>query len=289
MILICASDILAQDSLTVTESGKKFSKGMSSGFSVKIPFARLKDVKSDWKKYLHQKGKINPKENDGEIVLPQTLVSEISSDSVLLYSIINANPDVVELTVFAGKNDSVFYSTSSEPKLADGLQTFIRNFAVNEYKNAMNDQLTVEQKKLKILDQNLSDLENDNDRYEKKIKSNERIIDKTVDEIKTNKDLQELKSSTILQQQKVLATYLTPSDQKSDEMKKLKALEKEKKKLEKEEESLHKDIEDKKDDIKVLKRQIDLNNSEKTPAKKKEIEKQKEVIAGVEIKLKNIK
>ena len=172
--------------------------------------------------------------------------------------------------------------------MSSDFQAFLRNFAIDQFRNAVKNELSLEQKKLQILEQNLIDLDQDNERFENKIKANERIIERSENEIKTNKELQELKSTTIMQQQKVLATYMNESDQRNVEEKKLKALQKEKKKLEKEDETLHEDIEDKERDNKELKKQIDQNESENIPNKKKEIEKQKLLIEEVGKKLKNI-
>ena len=280
---------LAQDSLKVTEVKKNFSKGNYNGYSVKIPQARLKDVVSDWKKNIHQKNKISVKEIDGEYFLAKTIIPELSPDSVIIYSTITANPTDVEIVSFLSGNDSVFYSTSSNPVISSNISTFIRNFATNEYRIAVTNELSIEQKTLKTLEENLKDLENENDRYEKKIKANERANERTQEEIKSNLQLQELKSSSILQQQKVLATYLTPSDQKNDEEKKLKALQKEKRKLKRENESLHNNIEEKENDIKALQKKIDKNNSDIIPAKQEEIKKQKKVITAVETKIKGIR
>lgn len=280
--------VRAQDSLVVSESEKSFNKGNFKSYSIKIPLAKFRDVKSDWKKHLHQKGNISVKESDGEIYIPRTIISEITSDTITIYSTVVANQSDVEITGIVGKNDSVFHNQNTNPDIVSGFKSFLRNFAVIEFRNAVMAELSLEQKKLKILEQNLTDLENDNDRYGKKIKVNERSIERSEEEIKTNKDLQEIKSTTILQQQKIVATYLTKSDQKAEEEKKLKAILKEKKKLEKEHESLHEDVEDKERDNKTLKKQIDQNESENIPNKKAEIEKQKLHLTEIENKIRRI-
>jgi hypothetical protein len=288
VLIFLMNTVKAQDSLEVTESEKQFSKGKHNGFTVKIPQANFKDVKSDWRKYLNQKLKFKPKEEDGEIVTGSTLVPELSSDSLTIYSILFSNLNDVEIVGFVGANDFSFYSSADQPEICNRFKTFLRNFAVNEYRNVVNEELKSENKKLSVLEQNLADLENDSIKSEKKIKSNERLIERINGEIKSNEKLHDLKSESIDQQQKVIATFLTPSDQKSDEEKKLKALQKEKKKIEKENDSLHDDIDDKESENKSLRKQIDKNTAEIIPAKKKEIEKQKEVVSKVELKLKNI-
>ena len=279
----------AQDTLKVEEVKKGFSKGYQNGFSAKIPNAKLKEVVSDWKKYIHQKNKVSIKEIDGEYFLAKTIIPELSTDSLMIYSLFIPNPTNVEIISFVSSDDINFYSFSSNSTLSLSISEFIRNFAANEYRNVVTDEVSDEQKKLKKLEEDLQGLENENVRFEKKIKSNERANDRTKDEIKSNLQLQDLKSESILQQQKILATYLTQSEQKSNEEKKLKSLQKEKKKLESTNESLHKDIDDNESGNKELQKKIDKNNSDIIPAKEEEIKKQKEVISNLEQKLRGIR
>jgi hypothetical protein len=287
--LLLSTIIKAQDSLNVIESDKKFSGGEYNSFSVKIPQTKFKEIKSDWKKYLHEKGKINPKESDGEYVLKGTVVQDISKDTILSYSIVKENLSGVEVSVCFGNNQGEFYSSLKYPEIAERIKKLLRNFAVTEYKTAVNYELSAEEKKLSLLEQNLTDLENQNVKYDKTIKSNERSIENLNSDVKSNKTLHDIKSDAIDQQQRVLATFTSDSDMKRDEEKKLKSMQKEKKKIEKENESLHKDIEEKEDLNKSMKKTIDKNTEENIPNKKKEIEKQREHVVEVETKLKNIK
>lgn len=279
----------AQDTIKVNEVELTFSKGNHHGFSVNIPQAKLKDVISDWKKYIRQKNKGNISENKGEYVLSKTIIPDLSPDSLIIYSIITTNVDDFGLVAFITGNDSVFYSSLFNPELSLKIKNYIHNFAVNEYRNAVKNELSNEQKKLKQLEDNLDDLDHDNDKSGKKISANERENDRTQNEIKSNLNLQQLKSDAILQQQQLLATYQTPSDEKTSQEKKLKDLEKDKRKLEKQNESLHKNIEENESDNKLLQKKIDKNNADLIPARKTEIAKQKEKVLTVQYKLNGIK
>ncbi len=287
-LLTQINNTLAQDSLKVTEINKTFSKGTQNGYCIKIPQTKIKNAISYWKKIINQKNKISVKEIDGEYILDKTKIPEISSDSIIIYSIFIENPTYVEIVSFVSGNDTDFYSTASNPNISSNFIIFIHKYAVSLYKNAVTTELSAEQKKLITLEENLKDIENENVQYGKKIKANERTNERIQEEIKSNLQLQELKSESILQQQKSIASYSNPSDQKSDEEKKLKAIQKEKKKLEKNNESLHSDIEDNENDNLNLQKTIDKNISEIIPAKQEEIKKQRELIAIVEKKLKGI-
>ncbi len=289
LLLLIAQITRAQDTLEIKENEKRFNTGNCNAYTVHIPQAKIKDVRSAWKKYMQQKSKINPKEIDGEFVLKGVKINEISSDSLISFSLVTANTNDVEVTACFGNMESVFYSSAKNPETAEGIKSFLRNFAVTEYKKAIDFELTGEKKKLSLLEQNLTDLENENIKFEKNIKANERSIERLNGDIKSNKTLQDIKSDAIDQQQRILSTFTTDSDAKSDEEKKLKSMQKEKKKLEKENESLFRDIEEKEDDNKSMRKKIDKNNEELIPAKKKEIEKQREKVVEVDMKLKNIR
>jgi hypothetical protein len=279
----------AQDKLEVTEIQKTMSKGNQPGFTVKIPNAKIKTVISDWKKYLHQDNKTKINEVDGEYILHNTTITTISPDTINIYSIINTNQTDVDLFAFFNRNDSGFYSSANNPGICSNFSKYIRNFAVYEYRNIVTGELVLEQKKLEELEDNLKELEKDNEKSDKQIKANERANEKKQDEIKTNQQLKELKSDAIFQQQKVLAPLTSSSDLKKDEEKKLKALEKDKSKIEKKIDSLHSEIDENENENKNLTKKIEQTTTELIPAKKKEIEKQKEVISSVDIKLKGIK
>jgi hypothetical protein len=279
----------AQDKLEVIEMQKTMSKGSQPGFMVKIPNAKLKTVISDWKKYLRQDNKTKINENDGEFSLMNTNVATISADTINIYSLVNANQTDVDLVGFINRKDSAFESTSNNPEISSNFSKYIRNFAVYEYRNIVTDELEVEQKKLETLNTGLLQLDKNNEQAEKKIKANEKENEKKQDEIKNNLQLKELKSDAIYEQQKVLAPLTSSSDLKKDEEKKLKALEKDKSKIEKKIDTLHSEIDANDKENKDLKKKIEDTTTDLIPAKKKEIEKQKEVISAVDTKLKGIK
>jgi low affinity Fe/Cu permease len=278
----------AQDTLQVTEVQKTFSKGQHTGFSVYIPQAKQKDVTSDWKKYQREKNKSDYNEVKGEYILSKTIIPEISSDSIIVYSIVSAGTTQINLTAFVTGNDSVFYNSSINPNISGKINTYIRNFAVHQYRKAVNDELTLEQKTLKSIEEDIESLEKDNEKMEKKIKNNERDINNLESEIKSNLNEQEINSKAIYHQQQVIATFLEKSDLKSQEEDKLKDLEKIKKKLVKQNNGFHNDIDDLEADNKSLKKKIAVNEDETIPLKKSDKDKQRLKIANVEVKLKGI-
>ncbi len=277
-----------QDTLQVTEVQKTFSKGQHTGFSVYIPQAKLKEVASDWRKYQREKNKSDYKEVKGEYILSKTNIPEISTDSIIVYSILSATTTQINLVAFVSGDDSVFYSSTINPSISGKINSYIRNFAVHQYRNAVTNELALEQKTLKDIEEDIESLEKDNEKMEKKIKNNERDINNLESEIKSNLNEQEINSKAIYHQQQIIATFLEKSDLKSQEEDKLKDLEKIKKKLVKQNNCFHNDIDDLEADNKSLKKKIAVNEDETIPLKKSDKDKQRLKIANVEVKLKGI-
>lgn len=279
----------AQRNIEVEEIEKTMSKGLKHAFTTVIPKTKVKDAECEWKKYLKKRSKGSYKEYEGEFVLSKTVVEEISPDSLIVYTVFSSVNDTdVNMTAFYTPDDILFYASAENPQIAANVKTFMRNFAVNRYRDAVADRLKTANKKLSTLEKEFSSLEKENRNYEKKIKKNERKIEQLEDDIKANLQLKEINNTAIYQQQKALATFITPSDLKTEQEKKLKTLEKEKKKLQKKNESIHEDIEDYEDDNKEYMKKINSNISDKIPVKQAQINSQKAFISGTELKLNNI-
>ena len=288
-ILFQSLSLLAQDSLSIKEGVFSMSEGNQPGYSVVVPGARLKDIISDWNKYLRQKTKSKFKKINGEYVISSAIISELTTDTVGMFTKIEELSAGVQLTSFISKGNSLFISTTSDAEVGRKIKFFIRNFAVNAYRNTITDELSSEQKNLKSIESEIKNLESNNDYLEKKTKSKNRSIDRLNDDIKSNLNFQDFKSKAILQEQQTLATFIDPSELKTAQQKKLKTLEKEKAKLKKQNEGLNKKVDQLESEIKSMGNNIDKNNSDKIPEKKTELEKQKVVVSNLEEKLKRVK
>jgi hypothetical protein len=288
LIIFQISILSAQETLEVTEVNKSFSQGNQTAFRVTIPQSKLKEVISGWKKYIRKNNKSDFKEMDGEYILSKSIIPDISNDSITMYSIFNTgNGTDIELNIFVSNKDSVFISTSSDSKTSTNIRDYLRKFAVEQYRVAIENELEVEERKLKIYQSDLKELEEANERSEKKITSNIRDNEKLESEIKFNMQTQEVKSTEIFNQQKTVSSVSNPELKKVEE-EKLDKMEKEKKKLERQKDSLLKDIDNNEKENKELRIKIDLNNSDFIPAKKAEIVSQNEKVLSVTEKLKKI-
>jgi peptidoglycan hydrolase CwlO-like protein len=287
LFTLIQASMFAQDTLKVIEEERFMSKGNQNGFSVVIPQARLKDVTSSWKKYVREKNKSDFKEVKGEYILTKTLIPAISADSVMLYTIFTEATNHINLATFITRDDVAFCSSATDKNLSEKIKAYVRTFAVGEYRKAVADELDQEQKKLKDIEENIADLEKENEKMEKKIKSNEREISTIKSNIRTNENEQDINEKGMYHQQQLIST-LEKSDLKEEQEKKLKELEKAKKRLQKENKSLHEDIDELESENKSLKKKIDANEEENIPSKKKDKDKQRLIVANVQVKLKNI-
>jgi hypothetical protein len=288
VITFVSLNIFAQDSLVVTEETNSMSRGSQNGFSILIPQTKSKNVISDWKKFLREKNKSSYNEINNEYVLSMSVVPDISKDSILIYSVFSQVPAGTHLTSYFSSKDSTFYSSKSDANISGRISSYLRNFAVAEYRKSVEEELEAEQKKLKNLQSDLTDLENSNDKMNRNIKENDRENERKKDDIKTNLSEQEAKTTAIVQEQQVIANFPETSDRYKEESKRLKALEKEKKKLQNDNEGMNKKIDSNESENKDLQKKIDFNLSDKIPSKKVEISKQELVVKAVQERLNNI-
>lgn len=281
----------AQDSLTVKEIHDAISKGFKPGYSIFIPKTNNKDIQSLWKKQLKNDGNTEITEKKTELQLAKTIVSGICSDSIVVISkVIQSTASVpgTNLSVFVIAGDTSFITSNSAPAIDGAIKSYMRSFAVNQYRNAVVNELNAEQKKLNVMKEELKRMERENENCIKRINSDKYNIARLQEQITANDELLETKSGEVDQQSETVKD-LSDSDQKMDEEKKLKQMQKEKSKLLDEIASLKKDIDKNNSQIEDLQKKFDLNTSTNIPAKKEEIENQKEVVSNLSRTLNNIR
>lgn len=271
--------------IIVKDITKAISKGTQPGLEVKIYQADKKDVEKEWSKRIRQNTKSKVEEENNEIYITETYLDPISSDPVNVYSIINEYRDYIELNAFFELKDKFITKANNETEYL-GAKKLVREFALQMYKEAVENELKEEEKKLKDMEGDLKKLVNENDKLHKNISQNERDIDKNEEDIKMVQLDQERVMGQI-QQKKDQLLKLRDEDQKKEAEKDIKSLEKDLSKLEKDEESMHKDIDNSEADIREYERNID-DNEMAMERKQKEIDGQKALIFQVKKKLESI-
>jgi len=291
-VFFAANSANSQENIEVKVEKAVMSKGMQPGYVVKIPMAVLKDVQNSWIKKLQENIKIKVVTTKDEQVLSNAVLSEITLDTISVYSLFIEKEDGVVMNVFV-EIDGVFFSPSedktqlSAEKTDSSIKNYIRNFAVAQYRLAAEKSLDAETENLEDLQKELENLGKDNENMKKEISSLENEIEKTEREISSLDKEIELKDNESLGHKASMALLATEEEKKAAEEKD-KTLEKEKSKLEKERTGLKNDISDMKSDIE--KNNKDIADNEKAQEEVQEqIAAQEAIVAKSQELLNGIK
>lgn len=288
MITNCVS-VLAQKEVKVTSVVKTMSYGITPGFMVNIPEAKLKEITPQVKKYLEEGSKARAKETDGEMVIYGAVNKNFSSKPYNAYTKMLETTDGIELTLFVTEDSITFISDSSEADKVAAIKKSLYDFAINSYKGNVEKQLKAETEKVSELKKTLEkQMNKENDNIED-IGKKQREIEKYNTRIEENKGKIKAKNEQVLKQKDLVDRI---DDKKSPEhslaVKNLKNYEGEKRDLEKESEKMARNIEDNKADIKMLEHKNDGIRKEQDDTKQK-IEAQSQVVKNVEGILNGVK
>ena len=282
--------VFAQANIAVEESDRLFSKGTQPSFLVEIPENKLKDVERDWMKYLNTnsaKG-FKPETVNGEIIMRGAQNKNVSPAPFVVYSKLLETAMGVRLTAWISENDSVFISKALGNDKDIAANKYVRDFAVQQYREVVKRELGREEDKLKKLEGDLKGLINDEDKSKKKINANDREIERNRSQIAINKSDETRKVEQINNKKTVVNNTRQAYGNTNKEAKKgLADLEKERKKIEANSEKLNREIDNLQKDIREDERNI--TQSQQTQRQKiNEIEDQKNRIKVLDNKLRSI-
>ena len=283
------SPVNAQDTLHVTEAPMLMSKGTQNGYTVIIPQVKAKEIISTWKKYSKQgESKSSIEELEGEYMTTGTTLVNISPAPMNVYVQIKDMEKSVRLTAYFTEDDTNFISTASNPEKGKAAENYVRNYAQNQYRLAVERELETENKKLADMEKQKEDLIKANEKSEKTISENERKMEHAKTEIEANTAAQGRRKSEVEGQKEIVRITTKKTETYDLEEKKLNDLEKELKKLEKDNENMHDGIENWKNTNSEQKRNID-KNEDLIKEKKDEIGKQKDHVKEIQAKLGRMK
>lgn len=287
LISILCSPVFSQIEISVLETTKLMNKGEQPGLIVDIPQASTKNVERDWTKLMKKGSKAKVEKDKGHLYIEGVSLEAVAPDPINVYTQLLETGDGTRLTVFFEIYGSFLSKVEDEDKFTIA-KKIVRNFGVEAYKSAVENELKEEEKKLKNFESELERLEKNNEKLHSEINENNRRISKSESEIETSEVDQERKSEQIRIQKDVIANMVNAQgDELKVAEKTLKSLEGDKRKLENDEESLHKKIEKYQSEIRQAERDIQ-KNLEDQENKRREIGNQKKVSLAVKDKLKNI-
>ncbi|HET7898578.1 MAG TPA: hypothetical protein VFL47_12920 [Flavisolibacter sp.] len=287
--LLLPAFLFAQKEIAVNAVTKQMSRGEQPGFQVTIPYGKLKEITTAYKKQLQENTKVDAKEVGGELVSNGAVNRNFSSKPFTVFSKFLETPEGVDMTVFVTEDSVSFISETSDADKLTALKKSIYDFAVTQYKKIVTQKWEVENDKLKQLKKDLEKKTSEESDNIKDISKKEREIESYTAKIESNKNALVSKTDQVSRQQ---YTVNEISDKKSPEYqlasKNLKSYQGEKKSLEKETEKMGRKIDDNRADIKEL----EFKNEElkkQQAALKEKIDAQEAVVKAIEEELNGIK
>jgi chromosome segregation ATPase len=190
--------------------------------------------------------------------------------------------------VWLTDNNAAFISKTPNSIEDLAVQKYVRDFAVQEYKLAVEEELKMERNKLNDIEKQQASLIKDEEKSNKKINDNLRAIAKAKDKIVTTQSDIDAASVKIENQKKMVDKTAADANATKGAKKTLNDLEKDKVKSQKNTDGDAKDIESWEKEIREEQRNI-ADGKQKQGLKLSDIDAQKQIVYGVQTKLSNIK
>lgn len=291
IIAVIPEITFSQQQITVSVVRESMSKGTQPGFSVLIPESDLEQVKKDWIKTLQSDTKSKVLEVQHELQIIGANAPQISPRPINIYSILINRDSSVNLIAFY-EVDSVFFDPENYvdkligEKIGNGIKSYLKKFAVEEYKKSVKKDIEVEEGKLRELEQQVEFYQKDTEKQEKNIKGREQDIRSAEDEI-TSLEIEKEQKITAIEAQKLSVAGAT-GETKKIQQGILKDLVRDKKKVDNGISKAKKDIVGYNADIRNYQDAVANNNAEIDKLEEK-IFDQEEAISLMETKLSKIK
>lgn len=255
-------NISAQVDINVLLKEKKFYDEEATAFVVEIPQAEYNMVLKSWIKYLKDSPKEKVVVENAEVSIDKKFIPKIANDSMDINSYVKEYDGHIVLAVSFNIRGE-YISESSDEEIFYPTKNYVRNFAVEQYQEAVRIELKEEKRKYSKMESDLNSLIQANDNYIDGIKQAKR-------EILSNKDLITLneldQSSKVLQLQTqkeiVYRLVNTPGDEQKEAKKVLKKIEGDFKKMQNKNKSFHNKILNLETKIRENNRSIENNEKE---------------------------
>jgi hypothetical protein len=283
-ILISLSVAKAQQPITLIADSVKLGSRYFSGFSLGIPETKAGVIKAQWIKAIEKGTKSKAYVEDDDVTLFGAIIPDFYKGSINIMSKIFDHDSLTILFVSVQLTRDDFVGITSVEY--DKLSKYLRNFAKAQYIEIAKEQVSVESKKLKTLENELKSSRKSTEKSEKGIQSSKNEILTQNDNInKINKELEILdikidNASTLLS---------TMSDEEAKKIKssELKDLQKNKKSLLKKLNSAQSSISKANIAIQDYTKEIELHDASQKEMSDK-INQQKIVLTSYQNKLKTI-
>jgi len=267
----------SQEKIEVQEKDWAIADAMQPAFIVDIPQTTGKKAINLWEKTLVPKNIFDAfknlpkmeKEEKNKWVIRQLVIDAICADTLDVYTRISENQaGITFATLF--DNNGTFIGSQSNSVAAEKANAYVRSYAIELYKQAVQDEIDDLEKELKKMRNNYSSYEKDNKKLERK------ASDLRAEIVSTNNDLSNTKMMIKTKQLSTADGSVTPLSEEALE------------ELRDDEKATAKAIKKLKKGVKSCEKKID-KNVEKQKDLNREIQQQENEIQVVTQKLNNIK
>lgn len=228
-LLISFRGINAQKPIFVLEDSLKVGNNNYPAVSVTIPEVEYEKTLKSWIKLQESGTKSKVVDEGGKMSIFGASTKDISENTINILSDLVDRDSVLKLTAaFEIRKDVYVERSTGEAELAKA-KTFLFDFAKEQYIDLVNDQVKLEENKLKDLQKELGSLERNQSGMEKDIRSGNKVISSEQDNlIVLNNELTTLSAAII--EHNTLLSSMEPGIEKDEKEKYIKNLEKQKKK-----------------------------------------------------------
>jgi DNA repair ATPase RecN len=287
VLMLPALTLRAQKPITIMEDSLLVGKYMHPGISVTIPEVNYEKTLKNWIKQIEAGTKSKVVTEDGMMTLFGAMLKKISPNPVNMYSKL-VNQDTLNklLVCIEIKKDEYL-----EPALGDAqmmvAKDYLKAFAKDQYIEFIKDEVAAEEKKLKDMTGQLSSLENDYSKTQKKAESSRTTISKEQETLATmNGQLSQL--STDINRENSVMIGMDTGPEKEAQAARIKEMNKTKKKLQKDISKAESNIKEAESSIAQADDAIPLNKNEQAVMQQK-IDEQTVVVQKFNDKLNTVK
>lgn len=219
----------AQQAIEFTEGELEFGNSKCPGVWVNIPEAEVVKVKKDWKKTIEKGTKSKAIETGDEITIFGSIIKDIISSPINIYSSVIQKDSVVML--FTSVEFSRDQFAVPDTREFENLQKALKQFAKDQYTGIVKDQLSAEEKKLKAMEKEIATYRKDKEKLEKGIESANTTISQETYKMATSQTKLSENGTSLNEKSNSLGS--ADGDEKKTLTKEVKSLESQKKSLEK--------------------------------------------------------
>jgi len=257
--MMTTAQINAQEALKVEIESQPTSSDAQAIFFVDIPQTSQTHVEKQWLRYVGRRSKGRSSVNAGQHMQLGAVNKNVSAEPFDVGSKVVGTPSGVRLSAWLTRNGLAFVNKESVTGQDLAVKKYLRDFAVEQYRSAVQDELKTEQSKLKDMEKSMRGLEKSGDRSGRAVSSNERSKERTGKAMETSQTDIEQKSARIEGQKEMLDVTASDPNANKGASKTMKEMQSDKKDLQKLNESQGKDMDDLRSDTKQAEREVMLS------------------------------